>query len=102
MPITEAWAGPAASTARPLGQLPDIFLRRHSLTLEAGYMVVKGLHLSARYGFDEWVVTDWQQQGNPNLNVNPSTGSANALLLGNNLFPYYHAHRLAVIVRKDL
>jgi hypothetical protein len=102
MPITEAWAGPVASASRPLGQVPDIFTRRHFLNLEVGYQVVAGLRVSARYGFEEYKVADWQLQGNPYLNANPTTGSVNAILLGNNTFPYFHAHTVALVVKKDL
>jgi MtrB/PioB family decaheme-associated outer membrane protein len=100
MPITEQWAGPNASSTRPIGQLPDIFSHRHSLGLEVGYRVAEGLRVSARYGFEEYKFLDWQQQNNPY--VNPATGTVNSIFMGNNLYPYFHAHTVALMVKKDL
>ncbi|MBI5836493.1 MAG: MtrB/PioB family outer membrane beta-barrel protein [Candidatus Eisenbacteria bacterium] len=100
MPMGELWAGPENSVTRPIGQLPEFFSRRHTLGLEAAYRIAEKCQVGARWAFDEYFIADWQQQDNPY--VNPVTGTVNTIFMGNNRFGYYHAHRFAVLVKRDL
>ncbi|HVP38206.1 MAG TPA: hypothetical protein VMS93_03375, partial [Candidatus Saccharimonadales bacterium] len=87
-------------TSSVVMSMPDLLTRRQTLELEVNYLLAPGLHLGAHYAFDEYLVKDWQLQDNPNLS--PASGTLSAVLLGDNLFGYFHAHRFAVIVKKDL
>ena len=73
--------------------LPDTINRRYDLLLELTYQLARGFELGARYGYEQYDVTDFSNESVPLLF--PVTGTANAIFLGDGLSDYA-AHRASL------
>lgn len=77
--------------------LPTTKYRRQAVGTEVWYQVDPGTSLGARWGWEEYSVTDFANENVPLLF--PTTGTANAIFLGDSIQDY-RAHVVGVLVRR--
>jgi hypothetical protein len=83
----------ATNTAQ---DLPNTLYRRHIVVTEAGYRFLKNMTVAGRYGWEQYDVVDWATNNVPL--IFPTTGTANAIFLGDSSIPY-RATRLALLLK---
>jgi hypothetical protein len=92
--LSEFHLSNSAGTAQ---DLPNTFYRRHNLDLEARYRVLERTELAARYGFDQYDITDFASEDIALLGL--TAGAATAIYLGDNSQDY-HAHIIALVATR--
>ena len=78
--------------------LPTSKYRRQGVGAEAWYRVDPGFALGARWGWEQYDVTDFATENVPL--IFPTTGTANAIFLGDSILDY-KAHTVGLMVRRS-